>query len=280
MPTKPLADGDLRPDALRVVAVAGDGEEAGAVLVEQQEHRSARSRTGRPGPAPSWRPACRGRRPAPVATRARPARWGRPCRRPPPVAGSPRADGRAEGTSSMVEHPVDVGGPELEDLHHPAEGGEGVDVAAQPLEHRPAPLGALVHDGQPVLVVGHRIHQQHARPRVLGQVLHGLREELVRQRDSLVVDPVHPRQVRDVRRAVGRRGGDHRRDGAAEAALQLRQLHVEHARLVARPSARPRPRPGARAGRLVEHLLARSRRRPRSRPGKNRSNGLPGHVDR
>ncbi len=139
----------------------------------------------------------------------------------PPARGRHQLDG---------EHSVDVGGPELEHLHHPAEGGERLHVAAEPLEDRSAPLRSLVHDRQPVLVVGHRIHQEHARPRVLREVLHGLREELVRQRHSLVVHPVHPRQVRDVRHAVGRRCGDHGRDGAAEAPLQLRELHVEHAR--------------------------------------------------
>ena len=211
------------------------------------------ARTGRPGPAPSWPPACRGHRPAPVATRARPSAAGSTV----PASGSgwlvvARTRRRGRGHQLDVEHPVDVGGAQLEHLHHPAERGEGVDLGAEPLEHGPAPLGALVDDGEPVLVVGRRVHQQHARPRVLGEVLHGLREELVRQRHALVVDPVHARQVGDVRRAVAGRGGDHGGDRAARSSAPAATARIGHGRSV-RSSARPPTRaPAPGPGRLVE----------------------------
>ena len=59
------------------------------------------------------------------------------------------------------------------------------------LEQRAASLGALVLQDQLEAVVGEGIDDHHARTRVLGEVADRLREELVRERDVLVVDHVH-----------------------------------------------------------------------------------------
>ena len=51
--------------------------------------------------------------------------------------------------SAEAEHPL-----------HARERGEHVDVVAQLVEHLPTPLGALVHELQPELVVADHVHEQ------------------------------------------------------------------------------------------------------------------------
>ena len=80
-----------------------------------------------------------------------------------------------------------------------------------------AALGALVRHGEPPLVVRMRIDEQDARAWVLREVSRRLREELVRERDAFVVDATDLGEKRDVGRAVGRRGRDHRGHRALEA---------------------------------------------------------------
>src|SRR5262249_31381768 len=84
-----------------------------------------------------------------------------------------------------LEHAVDVGAAQLEDTLHAGELGDGVDVATQPLEDRTAPFGALVLEHHAVAVEGGRIDDDDARARVLREVAHRLREELVRQDHAL-----------------------------------------------------------------------------------------------
>ena len=137
---------------------------------------------------------------------------------------------------------------------HAGQRGDGFDIPVELIEERPAPFGAFVAEDQPVFVVGDRVDQQHARLRVLGEVAYGLREELVRDRDPLVVDEVDAGQVRHVGRAVTRGGRDHGRDDALEARADRRQRDGCVARHVTRlPSSNERP--AVRAGRLVEQLL-------------------------
>ena len=115
------------------------------------------------------------------------------------------------------------------------------------------------------LLVGHGVDQQHAGARVLGQVPSRLREELVGERDALVVDEVHAGQVGDVGGPVGRRGRDHRRHRPLEA--QPERLE-RHARSWRGDPGGERRRPGPVSGRRG----ARRRPcRPRSPAGVRRS---------
>ena len=138
-----VAHPHLGPDAFARVAVAGDGEQALAVFVEEEQQRvlvaeqlgQARQRRaherveiGAPGQAlAQTAPAC-----GPVRRR-RAARRSR-------VRHVDRSRHRLE-----LDHPVDVGAAQLEDALHPGERGDGVDVAPQPLEHGPPAFGAFVH---------------------------------------------------------------------------------------------------------------------------------------
>ena len=124
----------------------------------------------------------------------------------------------------------------------PLERRQGVDVGPQPLEHRASPLGALVDQPQAELLVGPRVDQQHAGPRVLGQVPGRLGEELVREGHPLVVDEVDAGQVGDVRGAVGRRGGDDRRHRPLEAEAGATRASPGHD--VAPGRRAPAPGPG------------------------------------
>ena len=133
-------------------------------------------------------------------------------------------DGR--GHVLDLHHAVHVGRAELEHVLHAGERGDGVDIAVEALEHRAAALGPLVHQRQPVLVVVQRVEHDQARARVLGEVARRLREELVRERDPLVVDAVHLRDVGDVRHAVGARRGDDCGDRAFEARRDVTQGDV------------------------------------------------------
>ena len=118
------------------------------------------------------------------------------------------------------------------------------ELGLHALEQRPRVLGAQVAHREPVLRAGVRVDHDHRRARVLEHVLPRLAEELERQRDVLRVDVVHFGDVGDVRRAVARAGGDHRRHGAFEARSQrcAATSGMVRARAVA----------GAGAGRLLE----------------------------
>ena len=246
MPMTPSPTRTSEPMPARVVAVARDRVEAARRPRRAGAAASARSRTGRrcrSSAALDERVEIRAAAEALAQLRER-------------AGGPDRLTSRRCGFGRdpiELDDAVDVGAPQLEDPLHAGERGDGFDVAVQPLEHRAAPLGALVAQHEPVLVVGDRVDEQHARGRVLGEVAHRLREELVRQRDALVVDEVHPGQVGHVRRAVGRRSRDHRRDDALEAALISRSetgpaSAIDHAAGAEQRSS------GRGSGRLVEQV--------------------------
>ena len=215
-----LADGHLGADALVVVAVAGDGEQAPAVLVEEQQHRvgvaEQRGQAVDGGLHEGVEVAGAAEASGELGHRGEAVGGGSG------VAGGERGPGRlgaAPGSGEVldVEHPVDVGAAEAEDALHAGDGGDVVDVVAEAFEHRAASFGALVDDGESVLVVGERVDEQHAGAGSFGEVADGLGEELVRQGDVVVVDHAHPRQVGDVGGAGGVGGGDHRGNGPFEA---------------------------------------------------------------
>ncbi len=140
-----------------------------------------------------------------------------------------------------VEHPEQVRGTQLEHVLHAVVRGGLVDVLAQLLEHRALLHGAFEHQREAELRVGGRVDQQHRRSRVLDEVARCLREELVRQRDVLVVDVPDPGQVGDVRDAGSRRRRDHRGHGALEAETQVGQTRDV---VVAHDSGAPARGPG------------------------------------
>jgi hypothetical protein len=120
----------------------------------------------------------------------------------------------------------DVGGAKPEHVLHPYHRRQCVDVGPQPVEHMAAPVGALVHERETELLEAHGVQEQQIRTRVLGKVARRLRHELVRERDSLVVDLVGAGDEGDVGHAVARGGGQHCRDGTTEAALDVVKVHV------------------------------------------------------
>ena len=123
--------------------------------------------------------------------------------------------------------------------------------------------------------MGGRVDEQQAAARVLGQVARRLREELVRQRDALVVDDVGLRQVGDVGHAGRRRGGEHGRDGALEARREVGEREAASGSSRSRvPHGRRQPRAGARAGRLVVELVDVDRAARRRSAGTRRSMSL------
>ena len=224
-----FADAHLRPDTLGRVPDARDRVQPLARLVEQHEQRvlvpeqlrQARQRRAHErveiGTAGEARAElARGGTAAPRRTRAslteptsRPiACIGQVDRRGNQVELRPRGRRRAA---------------QLEDVLHAGERSDRVDVTPEPFEQRAPPLRPLVREEQPVAVVTQRVDDDDGRPRVLGEVARRLREELVRQRDVLVVDHVHAREVGDVGHTVGRRGRDLGRDDAFEAGLDVAQ---------------------------------------------------------
>jgi hypothetical protein len=197
--------------------MAGDGVEAPPVLVEQQEHAVLVAEDVR-------EPVDGG---ADQRVEVRAARK--------PSGELAEADGRrrngfghdlerrgARFEHREVEHAVDVRGAQLEHVLHAGERRDGVHIGAQLLEDLAPAFGALVEQLESVLVVVLGVDEQHLRTRVLGEVASRLREELVRQRDALVVDGVHAREVGDVRHALGGARRDHGRDGTAEATVKVR----------------------------------------------------------
>ena len=221
-PDDPLADPHLRADARLRVAMARDRVETRALLVEQEEQRVLEAEQlrqpvercldegveiGTPAQAGAQLPE-RDR----VAARTLDARRGAFQRR---VLLDPH-------------HAVHVGRAELEDVLHPRERRDRLDVTGEAVEHRAPTLRALVPQLQAVLLVARR-DDHHARPRILGQVARGLREELVRQGDVLVVDVMDLGEMGDVRCAVGGRGRDDGRDRALEAQPQVAKRQLAHA---------------------------------------------------
>jgi hypothetical protein len=89
---------------------------------------------------------------------------------------------------------VDVRRLQLEDVLHALQGRERVEVGPQALEHGAPALGALVDEPEAELVVARGLDEQHAGAWVLGLVPRRLREELVRQGHSLLIDHVDPRR--------------------------------------------------------------------------------------
>ena len=122
-----------------------------------------------------------------------------------------------------VGHPEHVRRLELEDTLHLVEGSRLVDVFAQPVEDRSPAHSALEHHRQPVLVVRRWVDKHHRRRGVLGQVPRRLREELIGERDVLVVDISDAREVGDVRDARRGRRCDDRWDRSFEALAQRRE---------------------------------------------------------
>ena len=78
----------------------------------------------------------------------------------------PRRRHRVRRDAGDIDDPEDVGGAQPEHVLHAREGGDRVDVGPQLLEQVTAPLGALVDEREPELVVGERLDEQQAGPRV------------------------------------------------------------------------------------------------------------------
>ena len=286
MPMIPLPTLTSEPIALLVVAVGGDRVEPTARLVEQQEQR-VREPEHR-----VERLECGGDQGVEVTASAEAGVQLAEGRRIQRRLGGDLARGRPTGTDRLdrtlpvdrgehlldVEDPIDVGGPQLEHVAHARERGDHVDVLPKPLEHPAATLGALVHDRQAELVVGDGIDDQEAGPWVLGQVATGLREELVRQRDVVVVDDADARQVGDVGRAVGRGRGDDRRHHALEADVQVAQREHRVAHVGSTARGAPAPGPGV-WSKISSTCIVQTTKSRRDEPHEQPSLGAVGLLD-
>ena len=248
-PMTPSPTATSEPTALGLVPVAGDREQPAAVLVEPAAAASARSRTARPARRRPSAPACRGRAAAQAAAElgrsgrrpSRRGRWRGPTGRPAGDRTAParcRSPGRCR-PSGAGRRPA-----------CPSRAATTSTSTPQPVEHRTPPLGALVAQragGTRRRSAGSI--RQHAGLRVLDQVLRRLREELVRQRDPLVVDHADLGQVGDVRDAVGRAVAI---TAGMAPSKQRREVEEAQARpLTATPTPPGRRRPGPASGRTA-----------------------------
>ena len=251
MPMTPSPTRHLGADALGLVAVAGDREQPGPVLVEQQQHRvlvaeqlgqavdgDAHERVEVAAPA------------EPGAQLAERRGAGR-CRRAGGATSG--SDGGAVGPLARrdlldVDDAVDVGGPQPEHVLHAGQRGDRVDVVCA-AGRRPARAARCART-RAVSRYSSWVRgstQQQATPVGFSARLRAVFEKnWFDSAIALVVDGVDLRQVGHVRHAVGRRGGEDRRDGALEAAGEVGRG--------VRPSAltttrRRAPAPGRASGR-------------------------------
>lgn len=188
-----LADRDLRSHPFGVVAVAGDRVQPVALLIDQEQQRVS--------VAEQLSQAIDGHADqgveisTPVQSRTQLAQAGRGRRVGPGRTPSRGLLGHRRAVRQRpldANHPVDVSPPKVKYVLHAVQRGDSIHVVAQVLERGTPPLGPLVHDRHPVLVVRARVDHEQARPRVLGKVAGRLREELVRQGDAFAVYKPHP----------------------------------------------------------------------------------------
>jgi hypothetical protein len=223
-PDESFPQWDLGAHTLSVVTVARDRVQPGAVLVEQEQQRVlVAQQLGQPRERDADEgvevlAAIESRRELGEMQRARGGVDRRHAVRRFDAIG-PFEVLAVRGREHVLDrhHAVDVGRAQLEHVLHSCECRNRVDVGVEPLEHRAPAFGPLVHQAQPVLVVVQRVEREQAQARVLGDIARCLRQELIGERDPLVVDEMNLRDVRDVGRAVGRRRGNHGRHHSFEA---------------------------------------------------------------
>ena len=170
--------------------------------------------------------------------------------------GSSRGSAGRKNSVTLLhrEHLVHVRAAELEDAQHPGVRGDDLEPGGHLLEERSLALGVIEAQLKPVQVVGDRREDLDGGVRVLPHVPLGLVEELVGERHVRLVHQVHLADLGDVRLALQRAGGHHRRDDALEAGGDVAQ--GDHRRLRSRaPQRRLERLAGGRTGRLEEQRL-------------------------
>ena len=147
---------------------------------------------------------------------------------------------------TTVEHAIHIHATEREDPAHAGLRRHRREPRVHALEHRAFDLRPFVLQVQPVLIRRLWRHDDHLDHRVVEHVLPRLVEELIRQADMPLVQPVHDREVRHVRRAIGGTRADRRGNDTFEA----RRDRIERRRQArGRRSSR---RAGRGAWRLIE----------------------------
>ena len=89
-------------------------------------------------------------------------------------------------------------------------------------------LGLVAQPGhrQPRLTAAGRVDQYEAGLRIVAQIARSLAEDLVRQRDVVIVDLLDMAEIRDIGDAIGRGRRDDRRDHTLEAIPKVAQAQA------------------------------------------------------